>query len=173
MSSEIIFLIICYVFLGFLLILFNLKTTFHWVLKAIMIVIVTFFYTLTYNSFKNLAGWPTKDVLPERFRLVGAQIYEPNALINSEGAIYLWVTNMNNLAGLGTPRSYEITYSKKDHEKVSKALVSLKNGVPQMGESGDDEETGIVSSILEKKKIMGTSDKLNFFDMPNQLLPEK
>ena len=46
-----------------------------------------------------------------------AQIYEPNALINSEGAIYLWVTDMNDLAGLGTPRSFTIKYSKELHEK--------------------------------------------------------
>ena len=47
------------------------------------------FYVLTYKSFKNLLGWPSSESLPDRFRLVAAQIYEPNALINSEGAIFL------------------------------------------------------------------------------------
>ena len=173
MSTEIFLIIICYVILGFLLILFNLRTSFHWILKASMIVAITFFYILTYKSFKDLIGWPTGDPLPERFRLISAQIYEPNALINSEGSIYIWITNMDSLAGLGTPRSYKLPYSKSVHESVSKALVNIKNGIPQMGENGEDEDTGIISSVLEKKKILNSSSKLNFFDMPNQLLPEK
>ena len=138
-----------------------------------MIILVTLFYVLTYKSFKNLLGWPSSESLPDRFRLVAAQIYEPNALINSEGAIFLWVTDMNDLAGLGTPRSFSIKYNKELHEKVSKSLVNLKNGVHQMGENLDEDKKGIVSSVLKKEKATAVSTKLNFFDMPNQLLPEK
>ena len=113
MDIEIFFIIICYVLIGFLLVVFNLRTNFHWLIKAIMIILVTLFYILTYKSFKNLLGWPSSESLPDRFRLVAAQIYEPNALINSEGAIFLWVTDMNDLAGLGTPRSFTIKYNKE------------------------------------------------------------
>ena len=42
-----------------------------------------------------------------------------------------------------------------------------------MGENGEEEESGVISKILEKKKVSTTSENLNFFDMPNQLLPEK
>ena len=80
MNIEIFFIVICYVLIGFLLIVFNLRTNFHWLIKATMIVIVTLFYVLTYKSFKNLLGWPSSELLPDRFRLVAAQIYEPNAL---------------------------------------------------------------------------------------------
>ena len=173
MNAEIFFIIICYVALGFLLLLFNLRTNFHWIFKSSMIILTTFFYILTYNSFKEIVGWPTKGVLPDKFRLIAAQIYEPNALINSEGSIYLWLTNMDDFAGLGTPRSYEVPYNKIVHEKVSKALVDIKNGIPQMGESGEEEEGGLINRILEKKKVSSKSDNLDFFDMPNQLLPEK
>ena len=110
MNIEIFFIIICYVLIGFLLVIFNLRTNFHWVIKATMIILVTLFYVLTYKSFKNLLGWPSSESLPDRFRLVAAQIYEPNALINSEGAIFLWVTDMNDLAGLGTPRSLSLIH---------------------------------------------------------------
>ena len=138
-----------------------------------MIIITTIFCVLTYDSFKNLIGWPSNDNLPDRFRLVAAQIYEPNALINSEGNIYLWITDMNDLAGLSTPRSYSLKYNKEVHEKISKALVSLKNGIPQMGENIDENKKNIISSVLKKEKASTVSSKLNFFDMPNQLLPEK
>ena len=138
-----------------------------------MIIITTIFCVLTYDSFKNLVGWPSNDNLPDRFRLVAAQIYEPNALINSEGNIYLWITDMNDLAGLSTPRSYSLKYNKEVHEKISKALVSLKNGIPQMGENVDENKKNIISSVLKKEKASTVSSKLNFFDMPNQLLPEK
>ena len=173
MSAEVFLIIICYVLIGFLLVFFNMRTTIHWALKGSMIVVVTGFYILTYNSFKNIIGWPTKENLPDRFRLVAAQIYEPNALINSEGAIYLWVTDMNNLAGLGVPRSFSIPYNKQMHEKISKASVNLKNGIPQMGESSEEEKTGLITSILKKERASSKSDMINFFDMPNQLLPEK
>tara|TARA_B100000900_G_C20479162_1_gene674712 strand:- start:465 stop:896 length:432 start_codon:yes stop_codon:yes gene_type:complete len=142
-------------------------------IKSTMIVLTTFFYIITYNSYKNLIGWPTNDSLPDRFRLVAAQIYEPNALINSEGSIFLWVTNMDDLAGLSTPRSYSLEYNKEVHERVSKALVNIKNGIPQMGENLDENKKNVISSVLKKEKATTVSSKLNFFDMPNQLLPEK
>ena len=173
MSTEVFFIIICYVFIGFLLLLFNLRTTFHWIIKSSFIILTLAFYIFTYKSFTNLVGWPTSESLPERFRLISAQIYEPSALLNTEGAVYLWVTNMDDLAGLGVPRSFKIKYNKQLHEKVSKSLVNLKNGVPQMGENLDDEKKGLISSLLKKEKITTVSTTLNFFDMPNQLLPEK
>ena len=173
MNLEIFFIILCYIIIGFLLVLFNLRTNFHWMIKSTMIIITTLFYVLTYNSFTNLLGWPSNDILPNRFRLVAAQIYEPNALINSEGSIFLWVTDMNDLAGLSTPRSFSIKYNKNVHEKISKALVNLKNGTPQMGENKSEDKKNVVSSLLKKEKSSSISSMLNFFDMPNQLLPEK
>ena len=129
MNSEVILIITGYILIAFLLTLFNLRTNFHWILKSSMIVLTALFYIFTYNSFKDLLGWPSSEKLPERFRLISAQIYEPNALINSEGEIFLWVTDMNDLAGLGTPRSFTIKYNKELHEKISRSLVNLKNGL--------------------------------------------
>ena len=42
-----------------------------------------------------------------------------------------------------------------------------------MGENLDDSEKGIISTLIKKEKISTVSTTLNFFDMPNQLLPEK
>ena len=67
----------------------------------------------------------------------------------------------------------EFDENKEVHEKVSKALVNLKNGIPQMGEQSDENKESIISSITKKEKVIDASTKLNFFDMPNQLLPEK
>ena len=167
MSTEVFFIIICYVFIGFLLILFNLRTTYHWIIKSSLIILTLGFYIFTYKSFTNLVGWPTSASLPERFRLISAQIYEPSALLNTEGAIYLWVTNMDDLAGLGVPRSFKINYNKELHEKVSKSLVNLKNGVPQMGENLDDEKKGIISSVLKKEKTTTVSTTCLLYTSPS------
>ena len=80
---------------------------------------------------------------------------------------------MDDLAGLSTPRSYSLKYNKEVHEKISKAQVNIKNGIPQMGEQVDENKKNIISSVLKKEKASSVSSKLNFFDMPNQLLPEK
>jgi len=63
MNIEIFFIIICYVLIGFLLVIFNLRTNFHWVIKATMIILVTLFYVLTYKSFKNLNDPSGRSVL--------------------------------------------------------------------------------------------------------------
>ncbi len=174
MSSSIISIVISYIVLGFLVVLFNMRTSFHWIIKTFMIISVTFFYILTYNSFKNILGWPTKEALPDRFRLIGAQIYEPNVVTSSEGSIFIWITDMNEKSGLGLPRSFQLPYNKGTHEKISRANVNLKNGIPQMGETiEEDKKMGTISKVLESKKAIAGSTELNFFDMPNQLLPEK
>ena len=173
MDATVILLILGYVVLGYLLLLFNLRTGFSWLLKAAMVLVVTFFYVFTYNSYKSLLGWPTKDFLPERFRLISAQIYEPNVVINSEGSIFVWITDMEEKSGLGMPRSFELPYNKEAHQKISKASINIKNGIPQMGENVDENKKNIISSVLKKEKASAISSKLNFFDMPNQLLPEK
>ena len=163
MNSEIFLIIICYIILAFLLLLFNLRTNFHWMIKSTMIVLTTLFYILTYDSFKNLIGWPSNDPLPDRFRLVAAQIYEPNALLNSEGSIFLWITDMDDLAGLSTPRSHSLKYNKEVHERVSKALVSLKNGVPQMGENINENKKKYYFLNFKKRKSCCCKFKVKFF----------
>tara|TARA_E500000178_G_C17035003_1_gene762923 strand:- start:4479 stop:5003 length:525 start_codon:yes stop_codon:yes gene_type:complete len=174
MDSTVLSIVVSYIVLAFLLLIFNLRTSYHWLLKSLLIASVTLFYILTYNSFKEILGWPTKETLPDRFRLVSAQIYEPNVITNSEGSIYIWITDMNDKSGLGIPRSHELPYSKEVHEQVSKASINLKNGVPQMGElQVEEEKVGLITKVLEKKKTIATSTNLKFFDMPNQLLPEK
>ena len=37
----------------------------------------------------------------------------------------------------------------------------------------EEEKVGLITKVLEKKKTIATSTNLKFFDMPNQLLPEK
>ena len=37
----------------------------------------------------------------------------------------------------------------------------------------EEKDAGVITKVLEKKKTIASSANLNFFDMPNQLLPEK
>ena len=77
------------------------------------------------------------------------------ALTHSNLDIRIVTADMNDKSGLGIPRSFELPYNKEVHEKISKATVSLKNGIPQMGEIvEDDKEAGVISKVLEKKKTI-------------------
>ena len=73
MNSEVILIITGYILIGFLLLLFNLRTNIHWILKSSMIVVTALFYIFTYNSFQGSLSWPSSEKLPERFRLISAQ----------------------------------------------------------------------------------------------------
>ena len=63
-------------------------------LKALLVVGVTGFYFFADAQVHGLAGWPSRDALPERFVLLAAVIDEPNA--KSQGALYVWVDDLQN-----------------------------------------------------------------------------
>ncbi len=63
MSSEIFLIIICYVILAFLLVLFNLRTNFHWIIKSTMVVLTTMFYILTYDHWVKILSESIKTMV--------------------------------------------------------------------------------------------------------------
>ena len=137
-----------------------------WVIKSIVITIATLFSIVVLLSLKDFIGWPSKSTLPQEFQLHWAIIDEPDKIKNTEGAIYMWVTELDK-ENKGLPRAYKINYTRKNHEEIMKGLISLGDGIQQKGEK-----------VKAKEDIDIDEDLSNFqeivvYELPKPLLPEK
>lgn len=170
--------IVSYTLLAVLLLVMILYSRFHWGLKAFVVVLVTAFYPISYVSLVDLLGWPTGTHLPERFRLVAAQVYEPDKTQGTQGEIYLWVTSLADNAGRSVPRAYKIPYSAALHAKLEEAEKGLKNGIGQMGEmveSGTDSSSGppMIAADTSRTSAVTKSIDINFTAFATTVLPTK
>lgn len=174
MTIAILALVVGYVLLAVLVLAVSLYARVHWGLKAGVIVLVSVFYPITYLSLMSLLGWPTSQPLPERFRLVAAQVYEPDKQLRTTGAIYLWAASFAERAGRVTPRAYELPYSEELHTKVAEATKSLQKGVAQMGEITQEDTGGsLPKKITDLTRTSVVASSLTFHALSETILPEK
>jgi len=158
---------LAYTLLGGLLLLMLMKTSYHWGIKATMVVIVSAFYVINIQSLQGVLGWPIKKEMPKNFRLISSQVYEPNKLTSSKGKIYLWVASTDKRAGLTRPRAFELVYTSDLHSKLVKAKRQMQNGIPQIGQLTNLE-------MDTKQKALGeAAQNVEFYDMPASALPDK
>ena len=165
-------LLIAFVLLAMLLLSLNLYSNWSWPVKASAIVLVSLFYLISYFSFPPLLGWPTKDNnLPERFRLIAAHVQEPDKIAGTDGAIYLWLSDMSSGKNSKVPRAYELTFTSDLHKKVVEAKAKLNKKLPQLGEISEDDD--LTTEVKDNTQGGQVSVNIEFFDMPDPLFPEK
>lgn len=137
-----------------------------------MIIVTSFFYIVCYLSFPPLLGWPTSQDLPRQFRVLAAEVQQPDKITGAEGKIYLWLMEIKNMSSASKPRAYALPYNEALHDKIINVNAKLDKNIAQLGESkkpdddarelGDDEtRQGVISADLE------------FYDMPDPLFPDK
>ena len=164
-------LVAAYILIALLLLSINLYSNWSWKVKACSIVVTTLLYVVTYLSFPPLLGWPTGAPLPERFRLIGADIVQPDKSTGAEGMIYLWLKDMDDLSGRTQPRAYKLTYSAGLHEIVIAAKSKLNKGMQQLGEFKLPADANIRE--VDTRRGGQKSVQIEFFDLPDPLFPEK
>ena len=165
-------LIAAYVFIALLILSINLYSRWNWGVKAACIIVGTALYVVSYLSVLDILGWPTAQDLPQRFRLVGAYVQQPDKLTEYDGAIYLWLTDLDDLSSGGKPRSFRLPYSAPVHEQILNATAKLNKGMPQMGEFRNPDDDNM--RILDDPTRLGqTSARIQFFDVPDPLFPDK
>ena len=165
-------LIAAYVLVALLLLSINLYSNWSWKVKAGSIVVTTLLYVVTYLSFPPLLGWPTGEQPPQRFRLVAADVVQPDKVTGAEGMIYLWLKDLDDLSGRSRPRSYQLPYSAELHESVIAAQSKLGKGMPQLGEFREPPDPNI-REIDRLTRIGQKSAEIEFFDIPDPLIPDK
>lgn len=165
-------LIAAYVLVAVLLLSINLYSNWPWQVKAGTIVVTTAFYIVSYISIPPLLGWPTRDYPPGKFRLIATHVQQPDKLTGDKGAIYIWLTRIEDLESADPPRAYKLPYSAALHETIINANAKLNKGMPQMGEFRKPDNPN-VAVITDPSQIGQKSLDIHFYDLPDPLYPDK
>ena len=135
MTIAILSLAAGFIFISVLLLLLNLRTDYHWSIKAGMIGIASLFYLITLITLPAFYGWPTLDPLPQKFRLLAHEIDEP-ANDSDKGAIYIWISSLNS--DQARPRAHQLPYHPELHSRLTAAQKRIEFGHTIAGEISDD-----------------------------------
>ncbi len=165
-------LIAAYVLIAILLLSINLYSKLSWQVKAGAIVMTTIFYVITYISFAPLLGWPTGESPPNNFRLIATHVQQPNKITGDEGAIYLWLSHIDDMTKNSPPRAYKFPYSNNLYERIVVAKAKLNKGTPLLGEFNEIDEMNMVQ-VEDASKMGQESVNIQFYDLPDPLIPDK
>lgn len=135
-----------YVIIAVLLLSFNIGPRWAWWVKGTGIVVTSAFFIVSYYSIIEMMGWPVEAKLPERFQLHWARINEPDKLLNTPGAIYLWAETLDESnIPIGIPRAYKLPYTEPLDNGVNDAMEMISMGQEVGGtaqEYDEDEDDG-------------------------------
>jgi hypothetical protein len=166
----------------------------YWWLKAIVVSVVLYFSLGLWHSVSSLSGWPTEQVLPEKFTVHWALVKEPSKLNTADsGSILMWASsieeeeqNENHLFPFKIkkrkePRVYKLPYSEQMHQKLAKAMQQIAQGKGVVGEkkgSGEKDGKGQGQAKAGKEGQKGygslsSEQDFIFYDLPPAILPSK
>jgi hypothetical protein len=160
---------LCYALLLLVLLCALLWSTWPRWMKALLVCGSTMMYFIGYQAVASIWGIPSSDPLPPRFLMLAAAIEEPSA--KSKGALYFWVSKLQDGKPTLEPRAYRLPYTKLLHNQVNEGLRRGRDGVAQMGtaEAKMTEGTGGFFGLKP-----GNDEQLvNIRDLPSPQLPEK
>jgi len=164
-------IIAAYILIALLLLSINLYSKWSWPVKAATIIVTSVFYAVTYYSLPGLLGWPTTENLPPKFKLDAIAVVQPDKLSGEKGAIYLWVSKLEDLQPDSVPRAYRLPYSKPLFAKVNEARVKMGKGVQQIGEyKKPDANMKPAQNAVRSGQV---TFPLRFYDLPDSLYPDK
>lgn len=188
MTTSIIALTAAYAVIAVLLLSLNLTSRWAWQVKAAAIGVTTAFFAATYLAIGGLLGWPSSQRMPPHFQLLWARVVEPDKLRGQDGAIYLWVEQLDeNNVPSELPRAYRLPYSDELADLIAGAQEKREEGVDlagtvEYGEEVDDpsrarldelEEGGEETSRMDTVPFLDQAMRMSFQDLPPALLPPK
>jgi hypothetical protein len=160
-TGAVLALVASYAVLAVLLLSLNLKSAWHWAIKAAAIALTAGFFVVAFLAIEALLGWPTEAAPPAQFQLHAALVLEPDRN-RSGGAIYLWLSPRAADGDVtGPPRAHALPYSRKLHEETERAQRRLQEGQPIEGTAKPGNQPG------------NHSVQVQLFDGPRSLLPPK
>ncbi len=129
MTFTILSLTAAYALVAALLAYLLLLSRLHWVFKVLATVATVALIPLTFNGVGELRGLPSDGPIPVSFRMLWAQVTEPNALQHENGNVFLWLQTLDkDNFPTGQPRAYQLPYSDDLKIKVSEAMGKIAQG---------------------------------------------
>jgi hypothetical protein len=161
-TGAVLGLVASYAVLALLLLSLNLKSAWHWMIKAVAIALTAGFFVVAFVAIEALLGWPTESPPPAQFQLHAALVHEPNRGKGSAGAIYLWLSPRDAQGNIsGPPRAHALPYSRALHEQTARAQARLQDGRP-------------VEGTAEPAPPLGRDSlQVRLFAAPSPVLPPK
>lgn len=148
-----------YVIVAVLLLSLNVAPRWAWWVKATAIVITSAFFVISYYSMIELMGWPVSARLPPKFQMLWAKVNEPDKLLNSPGAIYMWVEALDaNNIPTGLPRAYRLPYTQPLETGIENALDMIAAG----------QEVGGTANMMDEEEQRRGQDEQQTAQMQNQ-----
>ena len=163
-----------------------------WWLKALTVVVALWFSAFLWGSLNTIKGWATTDPVPDKYELKWVVIKEPNKKTEHPGAIYLWMIDLNAKdKDKGTPRVYEVPYSKELHQQAVNAMGKIGKGGKFFGSKngkgigkGDGEGEGSGGKGLGRKGkgkgqkgagggMSENTDAFRLYELPPPSYPQK
>ena len=129
MTYVILALTASYALVAALLAYLLLLTRTHWLMKVLATAATVATIPLVFWGVGELRGLPSDGDIPPSFRMLWAQLIEPNALQGEEGRVYIWLQKLDSENyPVGPPRAYQLPYSEDLILKVNAALGLISEG---------------------------------------------
>ncbi len=129
MTFTILSLTAAYALVAALLAYVLLLARLHWFFKALATVATAALIPLTFNGIGELRGLPSDGPIPTSFRMLWAEVTEPNPLQHDKGDVFLWLQTLDaENFPLGQPRAYQLPYSDDLKVKVGDAMAKIAQG---------------------------------------------
>jgi len=107
----------------------------HWFFKALATVATVALIPLTFNGIGELRGLPSDGPIPLSFRMLWAEVTEPDPLQHDRGNVFLWLQTLDaDNFPVGQPRAYQLPYSSDLQIKVKDAMAKIAQGQQVQGE---------------------------------------
>lgn len=168
---ELVLLCVLYVSVAFMVVYLIVGSALPYLLRAGLVVLVSVSFFASWQLWRDVAGWPARAELPDRFLFHAATVIEPDPEKSEPGSIYVWVTELTDDGPVGMPRAYRVAYLKSMHSQLQEAEARMRNGVPQIGKRKRGTEGNISLNGVMKR----TEDDQQFElgNLPAPALPEK
>lgn len=129
MTFTILSLTTAYALVASLLAYLLLLSRLHWLFKGLATVATVALIPLTFHSVGELRGLPSDGPIPSSFRMLWAEIVEPNLLQGEDGRVFLWLQALDSENyPVGQPRAYRLPFSEDLRVKISEALGEIAQG---------------------------------------------
>lgn len=172
-----------YILIAVLLLSLNLTSSWRWWIKGGTIVVTGIFFAGTFLAIVSLLGWASGARVPDRFTLVSTLVVEPNNFTGEEGAVYLWLSDIddNNVTS-NQPRAYRLEYTEPLADAAEGAQELLDQGEEVEGNVEEAEDPNSVAEAEGGEAGAGAGEgetyypvefNLIFNDLPAVVLPDK